>query len=313
MRSQDWKQLVGRIIHGNTCHWLVTKVLSIFNARRSTFFRILCSALVRFSKSPQSNDAWEQRLGWSKSSSKYRNFDRIDREPMEFEWHISQDSIRCSSVKKSKFTVEIRWDTWEFHRKNHIYVDVQWYFLWIKRQRKGYLANAKLLSLYARRFGKWQWSFTGPGSEKKWYCISEECPLGVWDNIAERMLVEFAESGCPIFRAASPLSRGQLKSNGHGKLSIHDAADLEMVETFRIIVSANQLSLYGALVEICEEYESLPRERGPIVRGAIEFFTRALCDQDRSSFGLWWPSEPSSSIAAIWRTNWKPVTTRQIE
>ena len=25
MRSQDWKQLGGRIIHGNTCHSLVTK------------------------------------------------------------------------------------------------------------------------------------------------------------------------------------------------------------------------------------------------------------------------------------------------
>ena len=42
-----------------------------------------------------------QRLGWLKSSSKYRNFDRIDGEPMEFEWNISKDSIRCSSVEKS--------------------------------------------------------------------------------------------------------------------------------------------------------------------------------------------------------------------
>ena len=65
------------------------------------------------------------------------------------------------------------------------------------------LANARLLSLYARRFGKGQWSFIGPGSEKKWYCISEDSPQGVWDNIAERMLVEFAESGQPIFRATS--------------------------------------------------------------------------------------------------------------
>ena len=72
------------------------------------------------------------------------------------------------------------------------------------------------------------------------------------------MLVEFAESGCPILRSASPLSRGQLKSKGHGKLSIHCAADLETVETiFLIFVSANQLSLYGAVAEICEEYESL--------------------------------------------------------
>ena len=59
------------------------------------------------------------------------------------------------------------------------------------------LANAKLVSLYARRFGKGQWSFIGLGSEKKWYPIKEDSPQGVWDNIAEKMLIEFAESGWP--------------------------------------------------------------------------------------------------------------------
>ena len=61
----------------------------------------------------------------------------------------------------------------------------------------------------------------GPGSEKKWYSMKEDSPQGIWDNIAEKMLLEFAESGCPIFRATTPLSRGQLRSKGHGKLSIH--------------------------------------------------------------------------------------------
>ena len=131
------------------------------------------------------------------------------------------------------------------------------------------LANAKLVSLYARRFGKGQWSFIGPGSEKKWYSISEDSPQGIWDKIAERMLLEFAENGCPIFRATTPLSRGQLKSKGHRKLSIHYAADQETIETiFRIIVCATQLSLYGAVAEICEEYESLHERTGrPVVMG----------------------------------------------
>ena len=81
--------------------------------------------------------------------------------------------------------------------------------------------------------------------------------------------MEFAESGCPIFRATTPFSRGQLKSKGHGQLSLHYAADLETVETFfRIIVSANQLSLYGAVAEICEEYESFHERTGrPVVMG----------------------------------------------
>ena len=85
-----------------------------------------------------------------------------------------------------------------------------------------------------------KWSFSGPGSEKKCCSIKEDSPQRIWDNIAEKMLVEFAESGCPIFRATTPLSRGQLRGKGHGKLSIHFAATQEIIETiFRMIVSAN--------------------------------------------------------------------------
>ena len=39
--------------------------------------------------------------------------------------------------------------------------------------------------LYARSFGKGHWSFIGPGSEKKWYSISEDSPQGIWDKIEE--------------------------------------------------------------------------------------------------------------------------------
>ena len=47
----------------------------------------------------------------------------------------------------------------------------------------------------------------------------------------------------------------------------HYAADSETIETiFRIIVFANQLSLYGAIAEICEEYETLHERTGrPVV------------------------------------------------
>ena len=70
----------------------------------------------------------------------------------------------------------------------------------------------------------------------KWYSISEDSPQGEWDNMAKRMLLEFAESGHPIFRATSPLSRGRLKNKGHGKLLIDYCAGLETIETiFRIL------------------------------------------------------------------------------
>ena len=176
----------------------------------------------------------------------------------------SQDLIRCSSATKSK--VYCTYSEKHQSRKNSIQVDVQRH-CGTKDNEKECLANARLASLYARRFGKGQWSFIGLGLEKKWYSMKEDSPQGIWDNLAEKMLLEFAESGCPIFRATRPLSRGQLKSKGHGKLSIHFAAVQETIETiFRIIVSANQLSLYGAVAEMCEEYESLHERTGrPVV------------------------------------------------
>ena len=123
-----------------------------------------------------------------------------------------------------------------------------------KDNRDECLANAGVVKVLARRFGIGQWSFLGPGSEKKWYS-SENSPQGAWDNVAEQMLQEFAESGHPTFRATTPLSRGILKSKGHGKLSIHFTAVYPTIETvFRFIISANQLSIDGAVATFFEDF-----------------------------------------------------------
>ena len=126
----------------------------------------------------------------------------------------------------------------------------------IKGNEEECLANAREVKVLARRFGVGQWSFIGPGSEKKWYS-AENSSQGTWDSIAEEMLLEFAESGHPTFCVTTPLSRGQLKNKGHGKLSIHFDADEHTIETiFCIILSVNRLSFYGAEAVLCEEFES---------------------------------------------------------
>ena len=128
--------------------------------------------------------------------------------------------------------------------------------------------------LYAKRCSPGQWSFLGPGSEKKWYLTHK--PQGEWDRAAEQMMFTFAESKHPVFQSTSLLSRGVPKSKGGGKSSIHYCADLETIETvFRTIISVNQLRLYGAVTEICEEYETFhDRTLQPVVGG-----------QSSSSFG----------------------------
>ena len=62
----------------------------IINLQRTKVYvfsdSVLC--LGKIHENFQSNDAWEDRLGWFKSSLEYRNFDRSDGEPMDFEWNI---------------------------------------------------------------------------------------------------------------------------------------------------------------------------------------------------------------------------------
>ena len=271
MRSLEWKQLIGWENHS----WKYLSLIGderVINLQRTKVYvfsdSVLC--LGKIQENPQSNDAWEQRLGWFKSSPEYRHFDRIDGEPMDLEWNIFpgfntlqlNDEVKCLLLRLGEtpenFTGRILFMS--------MFNDIS---CGTKDNETECLASAKYVPLYARRFGKGQWSFIGPGSEKKWYSISADSPQGEWDNMAEKMMLEFAESGHPIFRATSPLSRGRLKSKGHGKLSIHYCADLETIETiFRTIISVNQLSLYGAVEEMCEEYETLRDRSGqPVVRG----------------------------------------------
>ena len=94
-------------------------------------------------------------------------------------------------------------------------------------------ANQALSSFLSMRkdFHQDKWSFLGLGSEKKLYSTHESKPQGEWDRVAEQMMLTFAESRHPVFRSTSPLSRGVLKSNGGGKLSVQYCADPGTIET----------------------------------------------------------------------------------
>ena len=150
-------------------------------------------------------------------------------------------------------------------------------------------ANADLVSIYAGRFSAGDWSFLGPGSAKKWYYTTEYNPQGEWDRVAEQMMLTFAESKYPVFRSTRPLSRGVLKSKGAGKLSTHFCADGETVD-FRTIISVNQLSIYGAVSDMCEECNSCHDERGNLLWQ--DNLTHCSCQ-------VWWRHIPLTDDLAL--------------
>ena len=177
-----------------------------------------------------------------KSSSQYRALDTIDCEPKEFECNIFPGFTTlqlCNKVQEflSKVSEEPEESTGRIIFMS-MFNDISW---GSKDNEQECELSAKLVSIYARIFSPGRWSFLGPGSEKMWYSSSIDRPRGEWDRVAELMMIKVGESGHPVFRSTSPLSRGTLKSKGGGKLSIHFCADCDTIETvFRTVISVNR-------------------------------------------------------------------------
>ena len=126
------------------------------------------------------------------------------------------------------------------------------------------IANAALVSL--QKDSSRTLVISRTGSEKEWYSSYVDRLQGEWDRVAELMMIRFGESGHPVFRATSPLSRGTLRSKGDVKLSIRFCPDGDTVETvFRSIVSVHQLSIHGAVPDVCDEYSAC--QARPVLTG----------------------------------------------
>ena len=225
---------------------------------------VLC--LGKVLQHPECNEAWKNRVSGVRAERNYSDFEDVKGESTEFEWNIFPGFTTLQLCDKVNDLLSYLGQSPESFTGRILFMSM---FNDISCEGKGNKEqcskDAEIVKTFAKRFGIGQWSFIGPGSEKKWY-PSENSPQGAWDHIAEEMLPEFAESGHPIFRATTPLSRGQLKSKGRGKLSIHFTADQDTIDTiYRIILSVNQLSVYGAVAAICEEFEDHQDRTGQLV------------------------------------------------
>ena len=182
MRSLDW-QTIGWENHSWKYLSLIgdERVIKLQRTKVYVFSdSVLC--LGKIHENPQSNVAWEQRLGWNKSSQVYRNFDRIDGEPMEFEWNIFPgfNTLQLSEEVKSllfrldetleNFTVriifvsmfnDISWGSRDNEKEWHVKFQSRFSTCKeIPEQDNGHLLVLVL--------------------QKKWYSISEDSPQGEW-------------------------------------------------------------------------------------------------------------------------------------
>ena len=93
---------------------------------------VLC--LGKILENPQSNDAWEQDWDGCNLLKNYRNFDRIDGEPMEFEWNI-YTGYNTLQLNEEVQRLLLRLDeTPENFTGRIIFKSMFNDFLWMKRQ-----------------------------------------------------------------------------------------------------------------------------------------------------------------------------------
>ena len=167
---------------------------------------VLC--LGKVLQHPESNEAWKNRVAGIRSVKSYRDYDAITGESTKFEWNIFPGFTTLQLCDKINDLLSNLGQTPENFTGRILFMSM---FNDISCDRNDNidecLRNAESVKSLARRFGIGQWSFIAPGSEKKWYS-SENSSQGAWDNIAKKMLLEFVESGHPVFRATTPLSRG---------------------------------------------------------------------------------------------------------
>ena len=193
----------------------------------------------------------------------------IDGEPMEFEWNISQDSPHCSSSKKSKNS----WTKWATQNNSKDEVSSCRCSMTSHGELETTNRNVLLmphLSVFAKRFPAGHWSFLGPGSETKWYSTykgktTSRMGQSRWiddDQIQWKRTPSFPSH-------ESIVSRNAQKAKEVEILSLHFCADEDTSETvFRTNISVNQLSIHGAVSDVCEEYSTCQTRTGrPVLTG----------------------------------------------
>ena len=152
---------------------------------------VLC--LSKVLQHPECNQAWKDRVAGVRAEMNYSDFDDIKGESTEFEWNIFPGFTTLQLCDQINNLLSSLGQTPEAFTGRILFMSM---FNDIscegKDNKQQCLRDADFVKTFAKRFGIGQWSFIGPGSEKKWY-PSENSPQGEWDRIAEDMLLEFAK------------------------------------------------------------------------------------------------------------------------
>ena len=188
-----------------------------------------------------------------KLNNHFKELKRIDGMQTEFEWTIFPGFTTLGILEEIQKLMEDMQCEPEHFNDRIIFMSMYDEIAWRENGNKEKCAqNTFEVAKYPRRFPCGRWSFLGPGSEKTWYGTYSDKPDGNWDRTAEMMTLQLStESGHPMFRASSAC----------GKKSTHINENEGIIELLlRTVISVNQLSIYGAVADLCEELNNKSSE-----------------------------------------------------
>ena len=115
------------------------------------------------------------------------------------------------------------------------------------------------------------------------------------------MVERFKETGRPVFKSISALSRGILKRK-NGRATIHFNADSSNRELLiRTIHSSNQLSINGAVSSWCEEFGQEPNEKESTMERFVAKEKEQLLKNVKPKEVNSLVQTPRSDISSIWK------------
>ena len=166
-KNHSWKQLS---LIGDE------RIINLQRAKVYVFSdSLLC--LGKIHQHPESNEAWMNRVAGIRSVKSYRDYDGINGETTEFEWNIFPGFTTLQLCGKVTDLLSRLGEAPETFTGRILFMSM---FNDISCDGKGNeeecLANARVVTILAKKFGIGQWSFIGPGSEKKWYSMEENSP-----------------------------------------------------------------------------------------------------------------------------------------
>ena len=139
------------------------------------YSQILFCVSAKFFNIPESNEAWKNRVAGVRAERSYRDYDAINGESTEFEWNIFPGFTTLQLCDKISDRLSSMGQTPETFTGRILFMSMFNDISCDKKDNKDEcLANVRVVKVLARRFGVGQWSFIGPGSEKKWYSAGEQ-------------------------------------------------------------------------------------------------------------------------------------------